>query len=213
MGNGALDPVAAVVAALRDGRPVLLPTDGVYGLCSLPDAVPAAALYALKGRTAARPAALIAASIEELFAGLPELAEGRSGALVRALLPGPYTLVLANPAERYPWLTGGRPAPIGVRVARLPPATQRVLDEVGLVAASSANLSGGPTPAALEDVPARLRASCGGELDGGRLSGVASTVLDLSGPTPVVIRAGAGSVEDALARVAAIVEPEGSTGA
>jgi tRNA A37 threonylcarbamoyladenosine synthetase subunit TsaC/SUA5/YrdC len=179
---------------------VLLPTDGVYGLCSSPLAGPVATLYALKGRGPKQPAALIAASLEALLDCIPELA-GRSELIARTLLPGPYTLVLANPAERYPWLTGTTPGAIGVRVAKLPPESQQVLDAVGVVAASSANPAGGRAPARLADVAAELRRACGAELDAGELPGSASTVIDFTGPAPVLIREGAGGVADALARV------------
>src|SRR6185295_12037686 len=108
---------------------------------------------------------------------VPEL-EQHSGAVVRALLPGPFTLVLANPARRYPWLTGARPETIGVRVPSLVGEARVVLDAVGCVAATSANDPGGPDPVSLDDVPARIRAGCAAELDVGRLPGIASTVLD-----------------------------------
>ena len=91
-----------VIEALRAGQPVLLPTDTVYGLAASADArarrrrpVPA------EGPRARQPVALIAASIEQLFDCLPELREG-SGTIVRALLPGPFTLVLPNPAAASP---------------------------------------------------------------------------------------------------------------
>lgn len=194
----------AAVAALRAGELVLLPTDGVYGLCAAPsDGDAVRRLYALKGRGSAQPAAIIAASVETLLEALPELG-AREAALVRGLLPGRYTLVLPNPARRFRALTGERPDTIGVRVARLPPSTQAVLDAVSLVAATSANLAGGGDPARLADVPAAIRAGCTVALDGGELPGTPSTVIDLSGPEPAVLREGAGPVAEALALVAAL---------
>jgi L-threonylcarbamoyladenylate synthase len=204
--------VAAAIEALRAGEVVLLATDGVYGLCAEPASEPALRrLYALKGRSRSRPAAIIAASLETLLERIPEL-EGRSERIARALLPGPYTLVLPNPAGRYRSL-GGRPDAIGVRVAALPPATQQVLDALGVVAATSANLTGAPDPARLEDVPAAIRAGCAVSIDGGRLGGTPSTVIDFTGGEPVVLRAGAGSADGALLRVAAALggrEPPGA---
>lgn len=197
------DGVAGAVEAIRAGHPVLLPTDGVYGLCAnAEDEAAVRGLYALKGRDAVQPTALIAAAVDRLLDALPGL-DSSSEAIVRALLPGPYTLVLRNDERRYPWLAGNRPDTIGVRVAILPDATQRVLDGVGLVAATSANDPGDPAAASLAEVPARIRAGCGAELDGGRLPGTASTVIDFSGPEPVVLRHGAGSAVEALARVGA----------
>ena len=173
------------VEALRAGQPVLLPTDGVYGLCALPTEAAARRLYALKGRGERQPTAILAASLEALLALVPELDAGR-------VLPGPYTTILPNPARRLPFLTGDRPDTIGVRLPALPPAARRVLDAVGAVAATSANDPGEPAAARLDDVPARIRAGCGAEVDGGTLPGVASTIVDLTGAAPVVVRAGAG---------------------
>jgi L-threonylcarbamoyladenylate synthase len=157
-------------------------------------------LYALKGREANQPTALLAASVDVLFESVPEL-RGEGAVIVRALLPGPYTLVLGNPEQRYRWLNGERPDTIGVRVAELPAASQRVLDAVGAVAATSANDPGGVAAARLEDVPERIREGCGAVVDAGELPGAPSTVLDFSGPDPVVLREGSASSSEALERV------------
>jgi L-threonylcarbamoyladenylate synthase len=175
------------VAALRAGEPVLLPTDGVYGLCCAVDEAAAERLYELKGRTRRQPTAVVAASAEALAALMPEVD-------LALVLPGPFTCIVPNPAHRFRWLTGETPDAIGVRLPELPAATQAVLDAVGAVAATSANEPGEPPAASLDDVPARIRAGCGAELDGGRLPGVPSTVVDLTGPTPVVLRQGAGEL-------------------
>jgi L-threonylcarbamoyladenylate synthase len=177
--------------ALGEGLPVLLPTDGVYGLCCALDEDAARRLYELKGRDHDQPTALIASSVDSLIVLLPEL-RGQSAAIARTLLPGPYTLVFPNPERRYTYLTGSRPETIGVRVADLPGPAQQVLDAVGAVAATSANDPGDPPAASLQDVPARIRAGCGAEIDAGRLPGVPSTVIDFTGPEPVVLRQGAG---------------------
>jgi L-threonylcarbamoyladenylate synthase len=180
---------------------VLLATDTVYGLVtSAAREEDTRRLYRLKGRDDTRPTALFAASVEVLLDCVPELA-GRTAVVVRTLLPGPYTLVLPNPARRYPWLTGMRADAIGVRVADLPEPAARVLEAVGSVTATSANDPGGPSPATLDDVPSRLREACAAELDAGRLAGTASTVIDFTGEEPRVIRAGAAPATEAIARV------------
>jgi L-threonylcarbamoyladenylate synthase len=184
-----------VLDALRAGRPVLLPTDTVYGLAATADEDATARLYALKGRGAGQPTALLAASVDDLLDRVPELEER----VLRALLPGPYTLVLPNPARRFPWLTGTRPEAIGVRVPDLPEAARAAVAAVGCVAATSANEPGGPNPARLDDVPRRIRDGCGAELDVGPLPGTPSTVLDLSGEEPRVLREGAASGAEAIA--------------
>jgi L-threonylcarbamoyladenylate synthase len=196
-----MDAIERVVVAIRAGQPVLLPTDTVYGLCASLEAGSAEQLSTLKGRDGAKPMALIAGSIDALLERVPEL-KGRSETIVRALLPGPYTLILPNPGERYPWLNRASPTTIGIRVAALPEVAQRVLDAVGAVVATSANEAGGRDPVTLEDVPETIRAACAAELDAGPLSGTPSTVIDFSGPEAVVRREGAAPAGDAIARVA-----------
>jgi L-threonylcarbamoyladenylate synthase len=190
-----------VVAAIHAGKPVLLPTDTVYGVCVNPYREEyVRRLYRLKGRDELQPTALVASDLDMLLECIPEL-RGRSASLARALLPGPYTLVLPNPGRRYRWLTGSRPDTIGVRVPELTGDVHAVLTRVAAVAATSANEPGEAAPARLDDVPRAIRSRCAAELDGGTLPGVSSTVLDLTGPEPRVLREGAGSARDALARV------------
>jgi L-threonylcarbamoyladenylate synthase len=189
------------VEAIRAGKPVVLPTDTVYGLCTTPyRAEPVERLARLKGRAEAQPIALLAESVELLLECVPEL-RGRSGELIRELLPGPYTLVLPNPARRFRWLAGSRPETLGVRVPELPGPAADVLSRVGAVAATSANVHGGPDPRTLDDVPAEIRDRAAALVDGGELPGTASTVIDLTGREPVVVREGAVPAAEALARV------------
>ncbi len=189
--------------AIRAGLPVILPTDTVYGLVTSAQSADATErLYKLKGRALSQPSALLAADLETLLECLPEL-RGRGSVIAGALLPGPYTLVLPNPARRYGWITGGSPETIGVRVTDLPDAAQRVLSQVGSVVATSANLPGGADPRRVEDIPPELLAGVAAVIDAGELPGTPSTVIDFSGPDPRVIREGAAPSAAALARVAA----------
>ena len=191
------------VLAIRAGEPVILPTDTVYGLCTTPySAAPVERVYRLKGRPEMQPTAILASDVDMLFECVPEL-RGRVGLLVRALLPGPYTLVLPNPARRFRWLTGDRPEAIGVRVPELAGDAAAVIAQVGAVVATSANLRGGPEPRRLEDVPRELREAAAAVIDAGELPGTPSTVIDFTGPEPRVLREGAGSVEEALGRASA----------
>ena len=90
--------------------------DTVYGLCADPYREgPVRELYRMKQRPVEQPTALLVKDVDLLFELVPEL-RGRAGVLVRALLPGQFTLVLANPGERFRWLTGSTPDRIGVRV-------------------------------------------------------------------------------------------------
>jgi L-threonylcarbamoyladenylate synthase len=198
MGSG---EAQRVIAALEAGLPVLLPTDTVYGLATSAQREDyATRVYRLKGREATQPTALLAPSIEVLFDCLPEL-DASARTIVRALLPGPYTLILPNPARRFRWLTGVRTDAIGVRVPVLPEAVQRVVEAVGCVMATSANDPGGPNPVSLDDVPQRIRDAVAAELDLGPLPGTPSTVIDFSRDEPLVIREGIASAADAIARV------------
>jgi len=191
------------ITAIRAGRPVLLPTDTVYGLCTAADSEDAAlAVYRLKGRLETQPTAILAASVDDLVLAIPELRDD-SGTIVRTLLPGPFTLVLPNPARRFRWLAGTRVDAIGVRVPVLPEPARAVVSAVGAVLATSANDPGGPNPATLDDVPRRIRDGCAVELDLGPLPGTPSTVIDFTGTEPYVIREGVAPSGDALARVRA----------
>jgi len=162
------------VAALRAGQAVILPTDTVYGLCALPGHEDV--LYELKGRDRSKPVALLAAEVDALVRTVP----GLERSVLERYLPGPYTLVVGEP-------------PVGVRVPKLPPAAAEVVQAVGVVAATSANRSGGPDPRRVEDVPEEIRATCGAVVEAGELPGVPSTVIDLTGPEPRVLRQGAGA--------------------
>jgi|SRR5579862_162815 len=187
-----------VVAALLAYRAVLLPTDTVYGLAARADRPEGAdEVYRLKGRSARQPTALLAASVDALLSAVPELPDGA----VRRMLPGPFTLVLPNPAKRYRWLCGDAPHAIGVRVPDLRPEAADVVAAVGVVLATSANLPGGADPRALDEVPDAIRARVAGELDLGPVPGTPSTVLDLTGGEPRVLREGAVTSADALARL------------
>ena len=198
-----MSEVESVARALRDGKLAVLPTDTVYGLvCAAFDEQPAADLYRLKGRDSIQPTAVVAASVDVLLESIPELG-GRPAAIARAVFPGPFTLVVPNPAGRFPWLCAGRPDTIGVRVPGLPGSSAAIVARVGIVVATSANLSGGPDPRRLADVPEQILAGVAAALDGGELPGVPSTVIDVTGPHPVVLREGAGNAGEALERIAA----------
>ena len=194
--------VAEAVAAIEAGQVVVLPTDTVYGLAATAYGLAGRdAVYRLKGRELHQPSALVAVSLEALFDCVPEF-RGRSGKMAAALLPGPYTLLLANPAQRFAWLCGDAATSIGVRVPELTGPGRQVLDAVAAVVATSANLPGGPEPRTVAEIPERLRDGVAVVVDGGELPGVPSTVLDLTERVPRVVREGAGDVAAALARLA-----------
>jgi L-threonylcarbamoyladenylate synthase len=193
------------VEALRAGQSVVLPTDTVYGLCATPyRSQPAEQLYRLKGRNEQHPLALLATDLDMIFECVPEL-RGRAGQIARALLPGPLTLVLPNPAWRFQWLGGSRPDTIGIRVPELAGDAEAVVRRIGAVAATSANLTGGPDPKSLDEVPDEIRAGAAVFIDGGELPGVPSTVVDLTGPEPQILREGALPAAKVLERLGQLV--------
>jgi L-threonylcarbamoyladenylate synthase len=195
--------VDQAVSALRAGQPVVLPFDTVYGLAA--DAFrsePAERLYRLKGRPETQPSALVAADFDALLDCIPELG-GRPQTIARALLPGPLTLIFPNPARRFRWVTGENQDAIGIRVPELAAPTAEVVREVGCVVATSANHPGQPDPASVDDVPEGIREGAAVVVDGGILPGTPSTIIDLTGDDPKLVREGAVPAEEALARAAA----------
>jgi L-threonylcarbamoyladenylate synthase len=175
------DDAARLQECVTGSGVAVFPTDTVYGVCCDPDSGSAAErLYELKGRPPARPAAVMFFSLERALDALGELAQAEQSALA-ALLPGPVTLLLANPQLRFAAACRTDPATLGLRVPRLPEHL-RALEAMDMgVMQSSANLSGEPDARTLEQVPASLREGADVVLDGGELPGVASSVIDLRG--------------------------------
>ncbi len=160
---------------LAVGGVALFPSDTVYGLaCDVSERLPVERLYGLKGRSLSKPSAVMFFDLSLALAALPDLGERTRSALTR-LLPGPVTVLLPNPAERFPLACGSDPTTLGLRVPRV----ERLAAVSWPVLQSSANLAGGPDPRRLSDVPEVLRSGADLVLDGGELAGVASTVVDL----------------------------------
>ena len=191
-----MSSIGQTVAAIASRDLVVIPTDTVYGLaCCADEEESVRALSALKGRSVDQPIALVAASVDALLELIPELPASR-------LPRGPLTFVLTNPARRLPWLSGARPDTIGVRVPELNGIAGELLARVGVVAATSANLHGMPDPRSIAEVPSEILDGVGAVLDAGELPGTPSTVIDLTGAEPRVLREGAVPAAEALARVA-----------
>lgn len=159
--------------ALGAGELIALPTDTVYGIAALAsDQSAVGRLYAVKGRDPAQPTAVVFATSASLGDAFPGLGT-RALWAITALLPGPWTLVVRNPQGRLPWLTGGVPGPIGIRIPTdavdLPP-----------VAATSANPAGRPTASSISEIDPQLSGQLACAIDRGPLAtGSESTVLDL----------------------------------
>jgi L-threonylcarbamoyladenylate synthase len=179
----------------------LFPADTVYGLATDPDSREGVErLYRLKGRPPDRPAAVMFFRLELALAALQELGPRTRGALER-LLPGAFTLVLPNPARRFPLACGPEPERLGLRVPDLP----LLADMDWPVLQSSANPSGGQDARRVADVDERIRTGVDLVIDGGELPGTPSTVVDLTGfetdGAHAVLREGAVRASEVAARL------------
>jgi L-threonylcarbamoyladenylate synthase len=161
------------------GGIAVFPADTVYGLACEPDSKEAVQrLYMLKRRRPDKPAAVMFFDLDLALAALPELGPRTADAL-SALLPGAVTLLLPNPARRYPLACGPQPEVLGLRVPAWPPALAALADVRWPVLQSSANAAGGTDARRLQDVPEYIRTHTDLVLDGGELPGTPSTVVDL----------------------------------
>jgi L-threonylcarbamoyladenylate synthase len=173
------EDVATFERCIAVGGVALFPADTVYGLATEPDSPEGVErLYRIKGRLPDRPAAVMFFDLELALAALPELGP-RTRAAVERLLPGAVTLVLPNPARRYPLACGPVPERIGLRVPALGGALAPLAAARWPVLQSSANRSGEPDARRIEDVDDRVRAAVDLQLDGGDLPGTPSSVVDL----------------------------------
>lgn len=171
---------AEVVA---DGGVVVFPADTVYGIaCDPDDAAATARIYELKGRRQEKPAAVMFFSVSRMLDTLDELAADARAAAVQ-LLPGPYTLVVANPRARFLPACAGEPQRLGLRV----PLLTGDLESLGAVRVpvlqTSANISGEPDAHRLAEIDPRVIDAVDLALDGGTVGGTASTVIDLTAAT------------------------------
>jgi L-threonylcarbamoyladenylate synthase len=113
------EQVAEFEEVIAGGGIAIFPTDTVYGLGTHPDSVEGVhRLYWVKGRSPDRPAAILFFDLERALAALPDVGSKTRAALER-LLPGPVTVLLPNPATRFPLACGAEPGRLGLRVPEL----------------------------------------------------------------------------------------------
>jgi L-threonylcarbamoyladenylate synthase len=191
--------VAEFEEVIAEGGIAVFPTDTVYGLGTHPDSVEGVhRLYWIKGRSPDRPAAVLFFDIELALSELPDLGAKTKEALQR-LLPGPVTVLVPNPATRFPLACGAEPGRLGVRVPKLDEKIARLADVKVPILQSSANPTGEPDPRSLEEVDDRIKRGADIALDAGLLPGTPSTVIDLSAYEETggfeVLREGAMSAE------------------
>jgi len=173
--DGAAAARTALERCVLDGGVAVFPADGLYGLaCDPLRAEAIARIHAIKGRDDGKPSAVMYFSplaMRELLAGLGE----RSRAAVAALLPGPLTLVLANPEHRYPLACRADPDRLGIRLIAGPLAGASCP-----IFQTSANRSGEPAASRFADLDPDVLAGADLAIDGGDLTGLPSTVVDLT---------------------------------
>lgn len=184
------------------GGVAVFPADGLYGLaCDPANAASIERIHRIKGRDEGKPAAVMFFSplaMRELVAALGPRTRDALG----AMLPGPVTLVVANPERLYPLACRADPERLGIRLIEGPLAGAACA-----IFQTSANRSGEQAPSRFADVDPKVVAAVDLALDGGQLTGMPSTVVDLTS----IENGGAWSIlrEGALARerVAELLEP------
>ena len=192
------DPFAGAVEALARGDLVVLPTDTVYGVAARPELPGATArLFEAKGRS--RDLTLPVLLADRNGAGLVGSLDGRARRLSERFWPGPLTLVVERTEASAGWDLGDERGTIGLRVPDHD-RTRALLAETGPLAVTSANPSGEPTPPDCDGVRAVLGDAVTVYLcDDPRPAGPPSTVFDLTGQDPRVLREGALDPETVLA--------------
>lgn len=173
--DGAAAARADLERCIGAGGVAIFPADGLYGLaCDPLSATAIERIHRLKGRERGKPSAVMYFSPLAMRELLGELGP-RTREAVAALLPGPVTLVVANRAQRYPLACGGEPARLGLRLIAGPLA-----GAICPIFQTSANRSGEPAAARFAELAPEILAEVDLAIDGGELSGLPSTVVDLS---------------------------------
>jgi L-threonylcarbamoyladenylate synthase len=177
-----------VAAVLVDGGVVVVPTDTVYGLAACPDDADAVArLFALKGRGAQVPVAVLCGSATQALSLAGNV--GSDAAVLAARhWPGPLTLVLPRDPD-LEWDLGEPRTTIGVRCPDHD-LIRAVCERVGPVAVTSANRHGAATEPEASPAAASLLGPVDLVVDGGTLAGSASTVVDATGSALRILRPG-----------------------
>lgn len=180
---------------LRDGGLVAFPTETVYGLgANALDAAASAKIYAAKGRPSDNPLIAHISCLDELAPLVSEIPEaGRK--LAETYWPGPLTLVFPK-SDKVPYGTTGGLDTVAVRMPS-DPVANRLIALAGVpVAAPSANTSGRPSPTMAEHVYEDMNGKIEMIIDGGPVGiGVESTIVDVSGDVPMLLRPGAVTME------------------
>jgi L-threonylcarbamoyladenylate synthase len=173
--DGANAARAALEECIWDGGVATFPADTLYGLaCDPLSRAGVERIHRLKGRDDGKPSAVMyftPLAMRELIAGLG----ARTADALGALLPGPVTLVIANPERRYPLASRDDPERLGVRLIEGPLAGMPLP-----VFQTSANRSGYAGPSSFDEIDEEILQGVDLAVDGGEVAGAPSTVVDLS---------------------------------
>jgi L-threonylcarbamoyladenylate synthase len=174
--DGAAAARTALERVVGDGGVAIFPADTLYGLaCDPLNAVAVERIQAIKGRGRRKSSAVMYFSplaMRELVAGMGP----RTRDVVGSLLPGPVTLVVANPERRYPLACREDPERLGVRLIEGPLA-----GAMTPIFQTSANRSGAPAPTRFDGIDQEILAAADLAIDAGNLIGEPSTVVDVRG--------------------------------
>ena len=199
--------IREAAAALGKGELAVIPTDTVYGLAAdafTPDAV--TALLAAKGRGRQMPPPVLVGSRRAAFALVEDVSSSASD-LIDEFWPGGLTLVFRS-SRSLVWDLGDTQGTVAVRMP-LHPVTLDLLKESGPLAVSSANISGSPPATTAADAESQLGEAVSVYLDGGPCSAeIPSTIVDVTGPVPKLLRKGAVTIRRLRNVVALIVDDE-----
>jgi L-threonylcarbamoyladenylate synthase len=185
-----VDAIRSAAYAVSNGELVVLPTDTVYGLGANAFDGPAVAdLLRVKGRGRDMPVPVLVDSWTTID-GLVSVVDARTRDLIEAFWPGGLTLVV-NHAPSLSWDLGDSGGTVAVRMP-LHPVAIELLEETGPMAVSSANRHGQPAAQTAAEARAQLGDDVAVYLEDGQVrGGVASTIVDVTGGRPQILRLGA----------------------
>ncbi|BAV03179.1 L-threonylcarbamoyladenylate synthase [Lactococcus formosensis] len=196
--------VEKAIAALKAGELAVLPTETVYGIFA--DATNEAAvqkLYAVKGRPVEKALNMNVSDYDTILrfsVHHPAYLEK----LVQTFLPGPLTIILEASPEVPEWIHVGKTT-VGFRMPSIS-ATQEVIKALGVLVGPSANLTGSPSPRFYEDLTSAILDKAAVSLQDDSVSGLDTTILDLSGEKPKILRQGAITAQQLLDAVPELSE-------
>lgn len=198
-GSSILKKISALLAG---GKVGVLPTATIYGLsCTYDNEDAVKKIYSIKKRRSGTPFIVLISSISQLGILAGEINDPVKKLITKywdTKKPYPLTLILSKNESTGSFITGGRPT-IAIRMAGLK-AIREIIDRTGPIVSTSATLSGTMVqPRTLDEVPLEIRQGADFVVDyGSSLGGRESTIVDLTGKVPVLLRQGALDYEDIL---------------